>query len=101
MLIARETNLVNTLKLLKREGMWVIGAEADAPAYYYQTAIPLPAVVVVGGEGKGMRRLVREQCDLLLKIPMYGVINSLNASVAAALILYEVIRRRDHSPGER
>lgn len=99
MLIAQETNLVNTLKLLKTEGMWVIGAEADAPAYYCQTTIPRPAVVVVGGEGKGMRRLVREQCDLLLKIPLHGVINSLNASVAAALILYEIIRQRDELAG--
>lgn len=94
MLIARETNLVNTLKLLKNQGMWVIGAEADADAYYYQSDIPLPTVVVVGGEGRGIRRLVREQCDLLLKIPMFGLINSLNASVAAALILYEIVRQR-------
>ncbi len=98
MLIARETNLVNTLKHLKNQGMWVIGAEADAHAYYYQTDIPLPAVVVVGGEGRGMRRLVREQCDLLLKIPMFGSINSLNASVAAALILYEIVRQREATP---
>lgn len=94
MLIARETNLVNTLKFLKNQGMWVIGAEADADAYYYQTEIPLPAVVVVGGEGRGIRRLVREHCDMLLKIPMFGTINSLNASVAAALILYEIVRQR-------
>lgn len=93
MLIARETNLVNTLKFLKNQGMWVIGAEADADAYYYQGNIPLPAVVVVGGEGRGIRRLVREQCDMLLKIPMFGTINSLNASVAAALILYEIVRQ--------
>lgn len=95
MLIARETNLVNVLKHLKTQGMWVIGAEADAADFYYQADIPLPAVVVVGGEGRGMRRLVKEQCDLLLKIPMFGQINSLNASVAAALILYEIIRQRE------
>ncbi|HCF51338.1 MAG TPA: 23S rRNA (guanosine(2251)-2'-O)-methyltransferase RlmB [Syntrophomonas sp.] len=97
MLIARETNLVNTLKDLKTRGMWVVGAEAHADAYYYQADIPLPAVVVTGGEGKGIRRLVREQCDLLLKIPMFGVINSLNASVAAALILYEIVRQQQRS----
>jgi len=95
MLVARETNLVNVLKHLKTQGMWVIGAEADAADLYYQADIPLPAVVVVGGEGRGMRRLVKEQCDLLLKIPMFGQINSLNASVAAALILYEIIRQQE------
>lgn len=94
MLVARETNLVNALKYLKNQGMWVIGAEADADDYYYQAGIPLPTVVVIGGEGRGMRRLVREQCDLLLKIPMFGSINSLNASVAAALILYEIVRQQ-------
>ncbi len=93
-LIARETNLANTLKLLKGQGMWVVGAEAGATDYYYDVTLPLPVVIVVGGEGKGMRRLVREQCDLLLKIPMYGIINSLNASVATALMLYEAIRQR-------
>ncbi|MGI6468580.1 MAG: 23S rRNA (guanosine(2251)-2'-O)-methyltransferase RlmB [Syntrophomonadaceae bacterium] len=98
MLIARETNLVNVLKDLKTRGMWVIGLEAAAVDCYYRTAIPLPAAVVVGGEGRGIRRLVKEQCDLLLKIPMFGRINSLNASVAAALILYEIVRQQEMQP---
>lgn len=98
MLIAQETNLVNTLRALKTKGMWVVGADAGASLHYNESILPLPVVVVVGGEGKGMRRLVKEQCDLLLKIPMFGVINSLNASVAAALILYEVIRQRAQPP---
>lgn len=95
-LIARETNLVNTLKDLKTRGLWVIGADASASQLYYAQNIPQPAVVVVGGEGKGMRRLVREQCDLLLKIPMRGVMGSLNASVAAALVLYEILRQQNN-----
>lgn len=95
MLVARETNLVNTLKHLKKQGMWVVGLEAGANTHYYNATIPVPAVVVVGGEGRGVRRLVREHCDLLLGIPMWGRINSLNASVAAALILYEILRQQE------
>lgn len=92
--IIRETNLVNTMKYLKQQGFWIIGADMSATNDYFNTTIPSPAALVIGGEGKGMRRLVKENCDILVKIPMAGSINSLNASVSAALLIYEVIRQR-------
>lgn len=100
MAIIREKNLVNTIKFLQQEGFWVLGADAQAPKNYFDTSIPHPAALVIGGEGKGIRRLVREKCDILVKIPMFGHINSLNASVAAALLIYEVLRQRADSEPE-
>lgn len=94
MRIARETNLVNTIKYLKDQGMWVVGADMDGEELYFSTNIPSPIVLVIGGENRGLRRLVKENCDLLLKIPMQGAINSLNASIAAALMIYETVRQR-------
>jgi 23S rRNA (guanosine2251-2'-O)-methyltransferase len=94
MLIARETNLVNCLKKLKQIGFWVIGADMEGECDYFSCNIPSPVVIVIGGEGTGMRKLVRQNCDLLVKIPMRGQISSLNASVAAGLIIYEVIRQQ-------
>ncbi|HOQ08607.1 MAG TPA: 23S rRNA (guanosine(2251)-2'-O)-methyltransferase RlmB [Syntrophomonadaceae bacterium] len=94
MAVVRETNLVNTLKELKKAGMWVVGADMEGSAEYFRTKMPCPAVLVIGGEGRGIRRLVRENCDLLVRIPMYGQVNSLNASVAAALLIYELVRQR-------
>jgi 23S rRNA (guanosine2251-2'-O)-methyltransferase len=92
--IVQAANLVSTIKVLKEHGMWVIGADMEAKEYYYNLDIPAPTVLVIGGEGKGLKRLVKENCDLLLKIPMQGQLSSLNASVAAALLMYEVIRQR-------
>lgn len=93
-LIAQETNLVNTIKYLKERGFWVTGADMDGSDLYHQVRIPSPTVLVIGGEGQGMRRLVKENCDLIVRIPMIGSVNSLNASVAAALVIYEVLRQR-------
>jgi 23S rRNA (guanosine2251-2'-O)-methyltransferase len=93
-LVAKETNLVNCIKHLKEKGLWVIGADMDGNSDYFDCKIPSPTVLVIGGEGRGIRRLVRENCDLLVKIPMRGLIQSLNASVAAALVIYEVLRQR-------
>lgn len=93
-LIARETNLVNEIKKLKEAGLWVVGSEMNADQVYFSTAIPSPTALVVGGEGRGVRRLVREHCDLVVKIPMYGHIASLNAAVAASLLIYETLRQR-------
>jgi 23S rRNA (guanosine2251-2'-O)-methyltransferase len=92
--IVQETNLVNTIKQLKELGVWVVGADMDTTNNYFTTTIPAPTVLVIGGEGRGLRRLVKKNCDILLKIPMYGNISSLNASVAAALLLYEIRRQR-------
>ncbi|MGR9071896.1 MAG: 23S rRNA (guanosine(2251)-2'-O)-methyltransferase RlmB [Gammaproteobacteria bacterium] len=88
------TNLNRTLRWLKEQGVWVIGAAGDAPKTVYQTDLTGPLALVVGAEGAGMRRLVKEQCDLLVKIPMSGVVESLNLSVAAGVLLYEALRQR-------
>ncbi|MEN6350639.1 MAG: 23S rRNA (guanosine(2251)-2'-O)-methyltransferase RlmB [Syntrophomonas sp.] len=92
--IIKETNLVNTIKALKAQGFWVVGADMKSEQDYFSTPIPSPTVLVIGGEGQGMRRLVKENCDILVKIPMQGKISSLNASVAAALLVYELLRQR-------
>jgi len=91
--IARETNLVNCIKSLKEKGLWVIGADMDG-SEYFSCQIPSPTALVIGGEGTGIRKLVRQNCDMLVSIPMMGLISSLNASVAAGLIIYEVVRQR-------
>lgn len=93
MLVARVTNLVNCVKDFKKQGLWVVGADMDG-SILWQSSLPSPTVLVVGGEGTGMRKLVRQHCDMLVSIPMVGAIGSLNASVAAGLIIYEVIRQR-------
>ena len=89
--IARVSNLVNTINELKKKGYWIIGTDMNGTSYKeidYKGKI----VIIVGNEGKGMSRLVKENCDFIASIPMNGKVNSLNASVAAALIIYEVIR---------
>lgn len=98
MAVVRETNLVNTLKYLKKDGFWVVGADMDGSSDYFHTELLRPTVLVIGGEGRGIRRLVRENCDLTVRIPMFGRVNSLNASVAAALLIYEVIRQTNPTP---
>ncbi len=95
MKIVQETNVVNTINYLKKQGLWVIGADMTGDRNYYTASMPSPTVLVIGGEGRGMRRLVKENCDIIVKIPMVGRIESLNASVAAALLIYEVVRQRD------
>jgi 23S rRNA (guanosine2251-2'-O)-methyltransferase len=93
MLIARETNLVNCIKYLKTKGLWVVGASMEGSIEFFDAHIPSPTAIVIGGEGTGIRRLVSQNCDLLVKIPMLGRISSLNASVAAGLMIYEVLRQ--------
>lgn len=93
--IVKETNLVKVIKYLKEHGFWIIGADAGARNDYFDVKFPSPVALVIGSEGEGMRRLVKENCDILVKIPMKGNINSLNASVAAALIMYEVVRQQN------
>lgn len=91
--IARVTNVASTLEFLKEQGLWVVGAEAEATPYNLQD-MKGPIALVIGSEGKGLRRLVKEKCDYLVGIPMKGKINSLNASVAAGILMYEVLRQR-------
>lgn len=93
--VVRVTNLTRTLKELKQQGCWVTGAEASAKLSYTDVDFTIPTALVIGSEGKGISRLVRESCDYLVHLPMRGEVNSLNASVAAGLLMYEVLRRRD------
>ena len=92
--VARVPNLTALLKRLKDEGLWVFGAAADGGTSLYDADLRGPAAIVIGSEGDGMGRLVREQCDFLVSIPMKGRLNSLNASAAAAVVLYEAVRQR-------
>lgn len=92
--VARVSNLTAQLKALKKQGLWVFGTAAEGSTPLYEADLTGPTVVVIGSEGDGMGRLVREQCDVLLSIPMRGQIHSLNASAAAAVVLYEAVRQR-------
>lgn len=92
-LVVRVTNLVQTLEELKKEGCWIAGAEAGGTEAF-SLDLTGPRVLVIGSEGKGISRLVRETCDVMVSLPMKGKINSLNASVAGSVLLYEVLRQR-------
>ena len=92
--VARVPNLTALLKELKAEGIWVFGTAADGTTPLYQADLKGPAAIVIGSEGAGMSRLVAETCDFTVSIPMFGKINSLNASAAAAVLLYEAVRQR-------
>ncbi len=92
--ICQVTNLVNALKDLKNAGFWIFGAVKDADAHsLYQTDLTVSSCLVVGSEGKGIRPLVKKECDVLISIPMAGSLDSLNSSVAAAVILFEAMRQ--------
>lgn len=93
--VARIGNISQTLKSLKKAGLWVVGADMSGDREYYEADLTGPMVVVIGSEGKGLSRLTREHCDFLVRIPMRGRINSLNASVACSLLLYESLRQRE------
>jgi 23S rRNA (guanosine2251-2'-O)-methyltransferase len=88
------TNLARTLDRIKERGIWLIGTADDADATLYETDLQGPLALVLGSEGKGMRRLTRERCDLLLRLPMLGRVESLNVSVTAGICLYEALRQR-------
>ena len=92
--VARVPNLTALLKELKEEGLWVYGTAAEGTTSLYNADLKGPTVIIIGSEGDGMGRLVREQCDFLVSIPMRGKVNSLNASAAAAVVLYEAVRQR-------
>lgn len=95
MLIAQETNISRTLDTLKKHNVWVVGLAGEARTLYTQADLAGPLALVVGNEGKGLARLVREHCDLLIKLPMHGHINSLNAAVAGSIAVYEALRQRN------
>jgi len=92
--VARVPNITALLKELKEEGVWVFGTAAQGNTTLYKADLKGPAAIVIGSEGDGMSRLVAETCDFTVSIPMFGKINSLNASAAAAVLLYEAVRQR-------
>ena len=93
--VARVTNLAQTMEKLKEAGVWIAGTDVQTDSEIYDTDVfKGPLALVIGNEGEGMGRLVREKCDVLIKLPMQGRINSLNASVAAGVVMYEVLRQR-------
>lgn len=92
--VARVTNLVSAIELMKERGYWIVGVDLSATQAWTEYDYKGPVAVVLGGEHRGLRRLVREHCDILVRIPMLGKIESLNISVAAAVVLYEVVRQR-------
>ena len=92
--VARVPNIPALLKDLQKKGLWVFGTAAEGSTVLYDAGLRSPAVIVIGSEGDGMGRLVRECCDFLVSIPMRGKISSLNASAAAAVLLYEARRQR-------
>lgn len=93
MKIARVNNLNDAIKKLKDAGLWIIGTDGDAKKYYYDQDLTGPVGIVIGSEGFGMSKLVKENVDILVKIPMKGKITSLNASVAAGIVMYEVVKQ--------
>ncbi len=92
--IARVNNLNETIKYLKENDIWICGTDMDAKNYYYNEKFDGPIAIVIGSEGFGMSRLVKDNCDFLVKIPMKGKITSLNASVSAGIVMYEVVKQR-------
>jgi len=96
--LCRVTNLARTMADLKQRGLWLVGSDEKAAEVYYQRDLTGPIGVVMGSEGKGLRRLTAESCDFVVKIPMYGRINSLNVSVASGLLFFEVRRQRTAKP---
>jgi 23S rRNA (guanosine2251-2'-O)-methyltransferase len=88
------TNLVRTLKLLKEGGLWVVGADPDGVSAPHELDLAGPLVLVLGGEGAGLRHLTQQNCDFLVRLPQLGALESLNVSVAAGMLLYEAVRQR-------
>lgn len=97
MKIARVNNLTETIKYLQEKDIWIYGTDMEAKSFYTQENYTLGVAIVIGSEGFGMSRLVKENCDFLIKIPMKGKINSLNASVSAGIVMYEVLKQREQN----
>ena len=96
MKIARVNNLNDTIKELKEAGLWICGTDMDTDTYYDKQDLTGSIGIVIGSEGFGMSRLVKENCDFLVKIPMKGKITSLNASVSAGIVIYEAVRQKNN-----
>ncbi|WP_010279537.1 23S rRNA (guanosine(2251)-2'-O)-methyltransferase RlmB [Paenibacillus senegalensis] len=98
--VAKVTNLVQTIDWLKEQGVWIAGADGSAQQTVFEADLTMPLAIVIGNEGKGIGRLVKEHCDFLVKLPMMGSIQSLNASVAASVLAYEALRQRMNLPSQ-
>jgi 23S rRNA (guanosine2251-2'-O)-methyltransferase len=96
--VAEVVNIARALEVLKEAGVWTVGLTGDAPKRYDEVDLTLPTALVVGAEGAGLRRLVRERCDWLVSIPMQGHVQSLNVSVATGIALFEGVRQRQKRP---
>lgn len=94
MLISKVTNITDAILELKDKGLWIYGTDMSGEKFYFEEDLKGPVAIVIGNEGKGITRLVKENCDFLLKIPMKGNISSLNAANAASILLYEVVRQK-------
>ncbi|MCD6192258.1 MAG: 23S rRNA (guanosine(2251)-2'-O)-methyltransferase RlmB [Candidatus Aminicenantes bacterium 4484_214] len=92
--LCREKNLARTLAWLKEKGLWVVGAEAGAGQLWYEFDYSQPVAIVLGSEGRGLRPIIRRQCDVLLALPLLGKVSSLNVAATAAVFIYEVVRQR-------
>jgi len=92
--VARVSNLAQTIDMLKKQGVWIAGTDASATQNAFAADFTGPIALVIGNENKGMGRLIKEKCDFLIKLPMLGHVQSLNASVAAGIMMYEVVRQR-------
>lgn len=95
--VARVTNISSTIDELKRAGLWIAGTALEGSSLHYDADLTGALAIVIGSEGEGLSRLVREKCDFLVKIPMLGQAESLNASVAAGVLMYEAVRQRNKS----
>jgi 23S rRNA (guanosine2251-2'-O)-methyltransferase len=93
-LICSVTNLNNTISRLKEKGFWIVGTEMNASEMYMDIDYNMPVCLIIGNEGSGMSRLIHDACDYIVSIPMYGKVNSLNASVAAGVMIYGVLEKR-------
>ncbi len=100
MKIARVNNLNETIKYLKEQGIWVCGTDMQTKTYYYEQDLTGPIAIVIGSEGFGMSRLVKENCDFIVKIPMKGKITSLNAAVSAGIVIYETVKQNQIKGGK-
>ncbi|HKP73376.1 MAG TPA: 23S rRNA (guanosine(2251)-2'-O)-methyltransferase RlmB, partial [Pyrinomonadaceae bacterium] len=98
--VARATNIARLVEEFKERGIWTVGTDAEANISYTDWDWRQPCALLLGGEGAGLRRLVRERCDVLVRIPLRGRISSLNVSVAAGIVLYEALRQRTSARAE-
>ncbi|WZL72652.1 23S rRNA (guanosine(2251)-2'-O)-methyltransferase RlmB [Clostridiaceae bacterium 35-E11] len=93
--VAKVSNIAQTIEYLKEKGVWIIGADMTGETSYYNRDLTGKIALIIGSEGKGIGRLIKEKCDFLVNIPMRGEVSSLNASVAASILMYEVVKQRE------